>query len=152
MKKFVILSDTHRNLAPLFKIENIMQEADYVIHLGDHDSDMRSFKRVLCDKLHTVTGNCDGGSTEEVLNVDGYKILLTHGHRYGVKSSLLQLLLRAKELGVNAVFYGHTHNADICEIDGITFINPGNTLDYTTYCYAVLTQGKLIAKIVQVYR
>ncbi len=152
MKTFVILTDTHRNIEAIKKLKNIMLESDYVCHLGDHDSDMRSLVVELGRKLVTVKGNCDGGGEDKILNVEGYRILLTHGHKYGVKDSLYTLLLKAKEEGVNAVFYGHTHNAKVEEIDGITFINAGNMVDYTTYCYAVLTGEKLIAKIVPVYR
>ncbi len=150
MKTFVIVSDTHSNTRPLSKIADVMKESDYVIHLGDHDSDMLFLKRVLGDKLHTVKGNCDGGGNDKIIEIDGYKILLTHGDKYRVKNSLFELSLKAKELGVNAVFYGHTHNAKIEVIDGVTFINPGNMQDYTSYCYAVLTGGKLIAKIVPI--
>lgn len=152
MKTFFIVSDTHGHVAPLEKLKGIMQESDYIIHLGDYFSDMRPFEREFYKKLYAVKGNCDGGGADEILDVSGYKILLTHGDRYGVKSSLYKLLLRAKELGVNAVFYGHTHVAKIEEIDGITFINPGNMQSFIekTYCYAVLYNGKLTAKIVPV--
>ena len=152
MKTFFIVSDTHGHTSHLEKLKGIMLESDFIIHLGDHASDMRPFERELYKKLYTVKGNCDGGGLDEILEVDGYKILLTHGDKYGVKSSLYKLLLRAKELGVNAVFYGHTHIAKIEEIDGITFINPGNMQSFIekSYCYAVLHNGKLIAKTVSV--
>lgn len=152
MKTFFIVSDTHGHTAPLEKLKGIMLESDYVIHLGDHASDMRPFERESYKKLYSVKGNCDGGGQDELLIVDGYKILLTHGDRYGVKSTLYKLLLKAKELGVSAVFYGHTHIAKIEEIDGITFINPGNMQSFIekSYCYAVLHNGVLTAKIVTV--
>lgn len=150
MKTFFIVSDTHGHTAPLEKLRGVMNESDYVVHLGDHASDMRPFERELYKKLYVVKGNCDGGGNDEIIEVDGYKILLTHGDGYGVKSSLYKLLLKAKELKANAVFYGHTHIARIEEIDGIVFINPGNMRDFIdkTYCYAVLHDGKLTAKIV----
>jgi putative phosphoesterase len=136
----------------LEKLKGIMLESDFIIHLGDHYSDMRPFEKEIYKKLYTVKGNCDGGGLDEILEVDGYKILLTHGDKYGVKSSLYKLLLRAKELGVNAVFYGHTHIANVEEIDGITFVNPGNMQSFIekSYCYAVLHNGKLIAKTVTI--
>lgn len=152
MKTFFIVSDTHGHTAPLEKLRHVMNESDYVIHLGDHASDMRPFERELYKKLYVVKGNCDGGGDDEIIESDCYKILLTHGDGYGVKSSLYKLLLKAKELKVNAVFYGHTHIAKIEEIDGIVFINPGNMQDFIdkTYCYAVLYNGKLTSKIVSV--
>lgn len=32
MKTVVVLSDTHRNLAPLDKISRVLAECDYIIH------------------------------------------------------------------------------------------------------------------------
>ena len=150
MKTAVILSDTHGNFSAIDKLLPIMNEANFVIHLGDHDSDILSYRKELKDKIVSVKGNCDGGSDEQILNVEGVKILITHGNLYGVKQSLYKLTLRAKELGVSAVFYGHTHQAQIDFIDGIQFVNPGAMTRFSekSYCYAVFYGGKLTAKIV----
>ncbi len=152
MKTIVVLSDTHGNLSSIEKISTIVHESDYVFHLGDCKSDILAFSREFGDKIHAVAGNCDGGGADEIIEIEGVKILLTHGDKYGVKNGLLKLVLRAKELGVNAVFYGHTHQADITICDGIQLINPGNTKSFIdkTYCYAVVHDGKLVAKIVPI--
>ena len=65
-----------------------------------------------------------------------------------VSTSLYKLTLRAKELGANVVFYGHTHIPLIEEIDGIKLVNPGAMNGYTekSYCYAVFHQGKVTVK------
>ena len=151
MKTAIVISDTHRNFSALEKLLPKMMENDYVFHLGDHENDILEYRKELKDKIHSVKGNCDGGGKDEILEIEGVKILLTHGDRYGVKRSLFQLLLRAKEVGASAVFYGHTHIPEIEEIDGITFINPGCMTNYSenTYCYAVFHQEKVIAKIVK---
>ena len=150
MKTIIILSDTHHNFSALEKLLPKMEENDYVFHLGDNESDIMQYRKELGSKIYSVAGNCDGGGEDLVLEVEGLKILLTHGDRYGVKNSLYKLLLRAKEIGANLVFYGHTHISMIEKIDGITFINPGCTTNYieNSYCYAVLHQGKITAKIV----
>ena len=46
--------------------------------------------------------------------------------RYGVKTLLGVLAHEAKEKGCDVALYGHTHRADICEMDGVTLINPGS--------------------------
>ena len=150
MKTAVILSDTHGNFSAIDKLLSIMSESNYVIHLGDHDADILCYRKELKDKIISVKGNCDGGSDEQVLTIEGVKILITHGNLYGVKQSLYKLLLRAKELGVSAVFYGHTHQQSIENIDGIEFINPGamTISSEKSYCYAVFYNGKLTTKIV----
>ncbi len=152
MKTAIVLSDTHRNFSALEKLLPKMIENDFVFHLGDNEGDMLSYKKELGAKIYSVKGNCDGGGEDYILEVEKVKILLTHGDRYGVKSSLYKLLLRAKELNVNAVFYGHTHLAQIEKIEGITFINPGCMTSYgqKSYCYAVFHDGKLTVKIVEV--
>ena len=149
MKTVLVLSDTHRNFSALEKLLPKMLENDYVFHLGDYQADILQY-RELGDKVYSVLGNCDGGGDDLVLEIEKVKILLTHGDRYGVKSSLYKLLLRAKEVGANVVFYGHTHIASVEKIDGITFVNPGCTYGYLdkSYCYAVFHQGNVTTKIV----
>lgn len=129
-----------------------MEEADMVFHLGDHQSDIMAYQKELKGKIYSVMGNCDGGGDEQVLTVEGVKILLTHGNRYSVKQSLYKLQLRAEELGVDAVFYGHTHQADCTEINGVQYINSGAMSGFfdKSYCYAVFYNGKLTAKIVPI--
>jgi len=152
VKKIVVISDTHGNFTTIDKLLPIMNESDYVFHLGDHDSDIKIYEREIKAQVYSVKGNCDGGGDDIVLTVDGVKLLLTHGDRYGVKSSLYKLLLRARELGVKAVFYGHTHRADIKEEDGIYLINPGSCTIFgdNSYCYACVYDGKISATIVPV--
>ena len=86
------------------------------------------------------------------IQIEKVKILITHGDRYGVKSSLYSLFLRAKELGVNLVFYGHTHNADIIEKDGIYLVNPGamKAFGQSSYAYTVIHGEKIVCKIVNI--
>ena len=150
MKTVIVLSDTHANFSALEKLLPKMKENDYVFHLGDYERDLLAYQKELNGKLRSVKGNCDGGGNDLILEIENLKIMLTHGDRYSVKRSNFNLLLRAKEVGANVVFYGHTHCADIEEIDGITFINPGccNRWSENTYCYAVLNNGKITAKIV----
>lgn len=121
MKKIVVLSDTHGNLGAIYSIYDILLESDMVFHLGDHFDDMNELSQTLGDKLYRVYGNCDfGRDPKEILvEVEGLKIFATHGDLYGVKRSADRLIERAKTLGANVVFYGHTHSAEIREVDGI---------------------------------
>lgn len=152
MKSIVVLSDTHGNLSSIEKLLPIINENDYLFHLGDCENDIKLFGKDVKASVCSVKGNCDGGGEDLITEIEGVKMLLTHGDRYGVKSSEYKLLLRAKEVGVSVVFYGHTHIADIKEVDGILFINPGNMTSYNikSYCYAVAHDGKITAKIVRI--
>jgi len=152
VKTAVILSDTHGNFSAIEKILPIMQESDFVIHLGDFQRDIFAYEKELGKKIISVKGNCDGGGEDRILEIEKVKILITHGNKYSVKSNMLNLIYVAKEKGVNAVFYGHTHVSDTFKQDGILFVNPGCMSGFyeKTYCYAVFHDGKVTTKNVEV--
>ena len=104
------------------------------------------------DKVHVLRGNCDFsyGPEEEVIERDGLSVLCCHGHRYGVKSGLSRLAERAKALDCEVALYGHTHRADISEVDGVLCINPGAIGSYADpgYAYLVIHKGKATATLV----
>ena len=152
MKKIVVISDTHGNISLIEKLLPIINESDYLIHLGDGIKDLVPFMRDIKAETIWVYGNCDGGGEDKIIEIDGLKILLTHGDRHGVKNSLYALHARAKEEQVSVVFYGHTHVYSIIEEEGVTLINPGSLNDFLerSYCYAVIYGGKITAKIVPI--
>lgn len=152
MKKIVILSDTHGNLRDLEKLSSILQEADQVLFAGDGANDFNIFPPEIYKKIKIVSGNCDFSShpKELVFNIENKRVLLCHGDRYGVKSGLIRLFLRAKELKCDLVVYGHTHNRRIEEKEGILFVNPGTLskfAPYKTFAYTVFSENKIIATI-----
>ena len=147
MKTAVVLSDTHGNKNDLKKIENIINEADFVFHLGDGYPDLNVFGDSVLKKTVRVAGNCDAvfGDREKLVEIEGVKILLCHGDQYSVRSGINRLFYRAKEVGADVVFYGHTHAPIIESADGITIANPGNITRYSakkTFIYAVFHDGK----------
>lgn len=102
---------------------------DYLIHLGDLVSDADALaKRFPQLPLISVSGNCDfldRSRETRIVELGGVRLLLTHGHRYGVKQDLLRLRLAAREAEVRAALFGHTHRAMAEEWDGLWLINPG---------------------------
>ncbi len=152
MKTIIVLSDTHGNFTAIDKILPLINEADYCIHLGDYQRDVLSYRNEIKAKIYSVKGNCDGCGEEQVLDIDGIKTLIVHGDKYGVKSSLFKLYLRAKEIDAKLVLYGHTHIADKQEKDGILFVNPGAMTRYmsNSYAYIVIHEKKITCKIVNI--
>ena len=152
MKTAIILSDTHGNVSELRKLLEIMEETDYIIHLGDGASDLSFLPSNERAKVIQVNGNCDAANLpiEQIIEIEGVKIFMTHGHKYNVKSNLYNLLTRGKELDVQMCLYGHNHKANIEKVDGINLINPGTLYRYSTtksYCYCVFYDGNVVAKI-----
>ena len=154
MKKIVLISDSHNNTLGINKLLPIMDEADYVISLGDTINDQDTLEALYGDKLIAVKGNCDNNDLplEKIIDIDDVKLLLTHGHNYRVKTTLLEVIKRVHEIGANAVFFGHTHIAVIEDREGVKLINPGAMWNRGTmsYCYIVIVNGSIIARVVTI--
>ena len=76
-----------------------------------------------------VSGNNDFFSDlprEDVIDIEGNKVLVTHGHYYGVSMAFDQLADAAKQRGCNAAFFGHIHVPVLEKEDGILLVNPGS--------------------------
>ena len=73
-----------------------------------------------------------GPDAETVLDLDGHRLFLTHGHKYGVKGGTGNLVYRALEKECDIVLYGHTHEREDRYIPfedrdgGIHIFNPGS--------------------------
>ena len=151
MKTIFAFSDIHEGTLPP-RLLAVAEESDYVFFLGDGAARMGDL--ALHKGFFAVKGNCDylPLPEETVTEVEGVKILLTHGHRYGVKTDLLSLALRAEELGCRLVFFGHTHTAEIVEHGAVTLVNPGSlthpSFGTPTYAYTVITEGRAFTKLV----
>jgi putative phosphoesterase len=103
--------------------------ADVLIHLGDNSEDIEELTKDFKGEVYGVRGNCDYSNTyptEQLLDIMGKKIFLTHGHLYGVKNNLINIYYRAKELNADIVLFGHTHENIVKEKGGIVFMNPGS--------------------------
>ena len=115
----LILSDSHGH--PDRVAEAIRRvRPDGLLFAGDGLRDL-----TYCDlpcPLWAVRGNCDwlssplilGGvacvpEEEELITLEGVRILLIHGHKYGVKGGLGQAILRATHLEADVLIFGHTH-------------------------------------------
>lgn len=122
------MSDTHGRLDLAERAVKAASGADLVVHLGDMEADGRRLAARLGVEVTSVRGNCDGDFSEgnyKILDTEGGRILLAHGHREGVKSGLMRLCYRAAELGCKAALYGHTHVARVDEAEGLLLVNPG---------------------------
>lgn len=128
MKKILVFADSHGSTANMRKIVKA-ENPDMIIHLGDYYSDAQALEERFPDiPLEAVKGNCDSElrPTEKLLEIEGKKIFICHGHNYRVKSGLLELEYAALEKGADAVFFGHTHRP-FYDFDGrLHMMNPGS--------------------------
>lgn len=125
MVKVLIMSDSHGLTEEIEQI-NQRHNLTYNIHCGD--SELPYNADVLQD-FTTVAGNCDMFSyfkDDEIIEVNGLTILVTHGHLYAVKANLQRLSYRAEEVGAHIVCFGHSHYVHAENIDNIVYVNPGS--------------------------
>lgn len=118
--KVLVLSDSHGASHIVDKILD-KEKPDLALHLGDFGRDLREGM--------AVRGNCDGFTdlpSNRILEIEGYRVLMTHGHKEGVKMGLHNLFYQAEEKKIDIVLYGHTHERLDKVIEGIHFINPGS--------------------------
>jgi putative phosphoesterase len=127
MSKLLIVSDSHGLTNELMAIkERHQQEVDLMIHCGD--SQLMADEQAMAGFVG-VRGNCDYDARypiDRLENVTGKKVYVTHGHKYSVKSSLMSLYYRARELGAEIACFGHSHVLGAQKMGDILFINPGS--------------------------
>ena len=130
LMKIIVVSDSHGNIRNLTKVL-CEYHADLYIHLGDGERELDSICRQYPEKnVYHVLGNCDMASlsdSELLLCPDDKNVIFAvHGHRIGVKFSLVELKKAARRKGANIVLYGHTHCRYCNYEDGMYIINPGS--------------------------
>ncbi|SHJ69675.1 hypothetical protein SAMN02745163_02362 [Clostridium cavendishii DSM 21758] len=124
-----VVSDTHNFTSFMDKVKARIQKADMLIHLGDNIKDLYYIAEGFSGKIYGVKGNCDFDTKElkeQIIEIEDKKFLITHGDKYGVKYDLNRIYLRACELGVDGVMFGHNHIPSIDENNNIWLINPGS--------------------------
>ena len=144
-----LVADTH---CPEF-VERLPDElfeafagVDLILHAGDVNARSTLNELARIAPVEAVRGDHDGAlpdlpATRE-LTVEGKRIVLVHGQRprwIEEPNTLLWTLslgffrpntglprsLRRRFPGADVIVYGHTHRADVSEVDGALVVNPG---------------------------
>ena len=85
--KILVVSDTHGHERNLKKVIERVSPVDEFIHLGDIEGHEDYIEALVDCPAHMVSGNNDFFSDlprEEIFYLGQYKVLITHGHYYGV--------------------------------------------------------------------
>jgi hypothetical protein len=134
MVKLLVISDSHGNTTLAEKVINKHRDVDMVIHLGDYFRDANRLED-LFPKLHFeyVYGNSDfmigDVPIEKILEIEGQRVLLTHGHRYSVKWGTDRLQNKADKENIQLVLFGHTHIPQVEHLPACIILNPGSISD-----------------------
>ena len=128
--RIVVISDSHGRTGVIDKILSSQPDARHVFFLGDKVSDIEDFEFLYPKKtFHIVCGNCDYFSMIPAVgleNLNGVRILYTHGHTLNVKYGTQRLIEAAAQNNAQIVLYGHTHVSEILYEDGLYIVNPGS--------------------------
>ena len=128
--KILVFSDSHRSLSGMYDAID-RHQPQQVIHLGDLMGDAETVSEHYPQiPFCLVPGNCDGWvistPVKKQITLAGKSILLSHGHRWGVKSGYDAAIADARAVGADILLFGHTH-VPLCQQleDGLWMMNPG---------------------------
>lgn len=114
----IVISDSHGIASKIDKVIDMqITKPDALMFLGDGLRDLSRCNKLEGIDVYSVKGNCDwesfygdfNAADEQMVDIKGIKILLTHGHLHGVKSTYHRLELHAYTKGADIVLFGHTH-------------------------------------------
>ena len=150
--RVLVLSDSHGNVENMVRAVELVQP-NAIFYLGDGWQDAQKLTKQFPQiPLEQVPGNCDfrpEEPSERLVLLENVRILLCHGHTYGVKQSLISAGYAAEEQQLDLFLFGHTHRP-FCDIrKNTTFLNPGSIGNRISPSYGVLTlqDGQLRASL-----
>ena len=128
-----LISDTHIPDRAKKIPENVysaFKNVDLILHAGDLTSlnvieELENIAPVIA-----IQGNMDRVNginlpTAKVLEAEGLRIGIVHGEVYP-RADTQQLLYLARELNVDILVSGHSHQPKIEQTEGILLLNPGS--------------------------
>jgi putative phosphoesterase len=123
-----VVGDIHGNFTALRQAVDLMEHPDLLLFTGDGFREIRRLQEEVKIPTEGVAGNCDiytEYTSELVLKLGKFRVLLTHGHLYNVKNGLTRIGLAGRSKGVNLVVFGHTHMPLNDEWYEVKLFNPG---------------------------
>ena len=133
--RVLIASDAHvpdrESEIPAEIREHLASRAPYdlVLYAGDlTGQQVLEWLKGLGEEVKVVRGNMDylPLPLKEVVELDGVKLLLLHGHQVRPRGNLDALSKIAKEEAAKVIVHGHLHKPLVAEVNGIVHLNPGS--------------------------
>ena len=130
-----LISDTHipdRAKVLPQKVLDAFDDVDLILHAGDLTSPRVIEELESLAPVMAVQGNMDRVNgidlpKAKVIEAEGLKIGIVHGEVYP-RADSDQLLYLAKELNVDILVSGHSHQPKIEQKEGILLLNPGSPI------------------------
>lgn len=144
--KLLVLSDSHGNFDNPYNICQ-REHPDAIIHLGDGRREADDLAAVFDKPVYAVAGNCDYTSALpyfRMIELEGKRIFLCHGHTYNVKSGIEYALDAARENECDILLFGHTHRQFCNIVRNIWVMNPGSCRYHEEYGIIRLENNEII--------
>ena len=155
--KILVISDTHGDINKAEEAIRLNKEIGLIIHLGDYFRDAQKLSSIFPNiPIEYIYGNSDfminDVPAEKLLEINGKRIFITHGHRYSVKWDYDKLYRKAEEMNADILLFGHTHIPDLVEKGRLYVVNPGSTSDPRedsdeSYAIIEIEDGKVEPKL-----
>lgn len=112
--KIIVFSDSHGRADAMQEVLRLHSDAEIILHAGDG---AREFDYITQENpgisFTGVPGNCDFFAARNpasvTLDLDGIRILLTHGHRFSAKGGYDAITAYSRENNIDIAVFGHTH-------------------------------------------
>lgn len=127
--KILVVSDTHGKHGNLEKVLRKVKPIDALIHCGDIEGREGDITAAVECPAYMVAGNNDFFTDlprELELDLGGHRLLIAHGHNYGVNMDLSRIVEEACARKKDIVLFGHTHKPVIVRKGPVTAVNPGS--------------------------
>jgi len=120
-----LIADTHGLIRS--GVHDALTGVELILHAGDVGGPGILDELRLIAPVKAVFGNTDAPddpslSDEIVLDVDGVRVHVSHGHEVGSPTPAKL----AARYNADVVIYGHTHRQLITRLEGRLFVNPGS--------------------------
>lgn len=154
--RILIFSDTHGITDSCISVINSFGKADMLLHAGDCVRDAEDLSYIYPRlPLYYVRGNndfCTNAPNELLVNAEGKRLFLTHGHAQRVKyeSDCRTLAAQAKANGADVAVFGHTHNPYTDYVGSVILFNPGSMRYGGTYGVINIENGEIKTKICEI--
>lgn len=130
-----LISDTHipdRAKEIPQKVLEAFSEVDLIIHAGDLTSMKVIEELEEIAPVVAIQGNMDRANgiklpVAKTIELEGLTIGVAHGEVYP-RADTQQLVYLAKELSVDILVTGHSHQPKIEQTEGILLLNPGSPI------------------------
>ncbi len=120
-----LIADTHGLIRS--GVHDALTGVELILHAGDVGGPGILDELRLIAPVKAVFGNTDAPddpslSDEIVLDVEGVRVHVSHGHEVGSPTPAKL----AARYNADVVIYGHTHRQLITRLEGRLFVNPGS--------------------------